>query len=193
MSYIKRICVFCASSERCNQEYFNAASLLGSLIAKAGKEIIYGGGNIGMMNKLANSALKENGVVIGVIPNILDRYELGHKDITELRIVNNMHEREAMMMTESDCIIALPGGVGTFSELTQAITWKKLCIINSPIIIVNLNNFFDPLIQLYKNAIDNKFLLKDDINLWTVVDTVEDAVFMIDNNLPNKISTTIFG
>lgn len=171
---IKRVCVFCASSDNVDKEYLNAANKLGGIIAQSGREIIYGGGNVGLMGKLADGALSKNGRVIGVIPTFLQDLELGHKGIAEMRVVDDMHVREAMMMKESDCIIALPGGCGTFSELMQAITWKHLGLIISPIIIANIRNYFSPLIEQLKLSVRENFRRDTHYDLWKTVNNIED-------------------
>jgi uncharacterized protein (TIGR00730 family) len=181
---MNRICVFCASSSNCDDLYYKESAKLGQMLARAGKEIIYGGGNIGMMKSLADGAISEGGKVIGVIPSFMQNLELGHKGVSELREVADMHQREAMMIRESDYIIALPGGTGTFSELIQAITWKQLGLINTPIIVINLENYFGHLIEQYNTAFKEKFNSTDYSKLFTVVDSVEDAMYLIDNKMP---------
>ncbi|MFC2131928.1 TIGR00730 family Rossman fold protein, partial [Bacteroidota bacterium] len=137
MNY-KKVTVFCAASKNCDKVYLDEAEKLGKMLAQTGREIIYGGGKIGLMGSLADGALLEGGKITGIIPEFLNDLELGHDGITELREVKSLHERESQMLLKTDCIIALPGGIGTFSELLQAITWKRLCQINSKIIIVNI-------------------------------------------------------
>jgi uncharacterized protein (TIGR00730 family) len=173
---INKVTVFCGASRKCRQEYLEQACQLGELLAHKGIEIIYGGGNIGLMGHLADGALSKGGKVTGIIPNFLDDLELGHKGISELRQVASLHKREEIMLTESDCIIALPGGIGTFSELLQAITWKRLWQIKSPIIIVNISDYFKPLIDMLKHAIEENFLKEEFASLWTVVGNVEEAM-----------------
>ena len=130
-----RVCVFCASSSDVDPFYLDEAERLGKELAESGREIIYGGGNIGLMGRLADGSLKNGGYVIGVIPTFLDSLELGHTGCQELIQVEDMHTREKRMITDSDCIVTLPGGCGTFEELLQAVTWKRLGLIISPIII----------------------------------------------------------
>jgi len=180
MKFIKAT-VFCGASRTCKEEYLEQASKLGELLAQKGIEIIYGGGNIGLMGHLADAAMSKGGRVVGIIPKFLKDMELGHKGITELREVESLHEREEIMMTEPDIIIALPGGIGTFSELFQAITWKRLWQIKSKIIIVNIDGYFQPLIDMLNKAIKENFLKEEFSNLWTVVDKVEDVLNEIEN------------
>ncbi len=173
---MENVTVFCASSLKCDDFYLQQAALLGKLLAQSGKKIIYGGGKIGLMGQLADGALSENGRVKGVIPSFLQDLELGHNGLTELIEVDSLHQRESIMLLESDIIIALPGGIGTFSELLQAITWKRLWQIKSKIIIVNLNHYFDPLIEMLNKSVREKFLNEEFKELWLVVDSIEEAV-----------------
>ena len=176
---INRVCVFCASSNNVNPEYLDAAENLGKKLALGKREIIYGGGNVGLMGRLADGAISEKGKVIGVIPDLLDELELGHKGIAELRKVKDMHKREEMMIKDSDCIIALPGGCGTFSELMQAITWKHLGLIISPVIIVNLRGYFSHLIAQLELSVEENFRRETHYKLWKVADTIDDAIKML--------------
>ncbi len=178
---INKVCVFCGASAKCDRFYLDEAEKLGHLLAQIGKTIIYGGGNIGLMGRLADGALAEGGNVIGVIPNFLENLELGHNKIAELREVKTMHEREAAMMLDSDCIVALPGSTGTLSELLQAITWKRLGLIISPIIIVNLQGYFNPLIEMLLKTESEKFMATSRGKVWTVVANSEEAISLIDN------------
>lgn len=177
---IKKATVFCGASRNCKKIFLLQASLLGELLAKKGIEIIYGGGNIGLMGHLADAALKNQGKVTGIIPKFLQDLELGHKGISELKEVKSLHKREEIMMTKTDCIIALPGGIGTFSELLQSITWKRLGQIKSPIIIVNTNYYFQPLIDMLNNSINEKFLRYEFANLWTIVSNVHEAIKLLE-------------
>ena len=137
----KRVTVYCASSSSVNEKYLESAEDLGKSLARNGIEIIYGGGKVGLMGRLADGVLSEGGKVIGVIPNFMQDIELGHNGISELRVVGDMHIRQAMMLKETDCIVALPGGSGTMHEVLEAISWKRLGLIITPVIIVNLNNY----------------------------------------------------
>jgi uncharacterized protein (TIGR00730 family) len=173
------ICVFCASTEKVKPEFLEAAECLGRAIAKAGKRIIYGGGKVGLMGHLADKALEANGIVRGIIPKFLMGLELGHSDIAELIEVEDMHARDAMMMKEADAIIVLPGGIGTFSELLQAITWNRLNQISAPIIIINTNNYFDPIIKMLDSAIEENFLRAEFRPIWQAVNSVDEALGLI--------------
>ncbi len=176
----EKICVFCAASERCDKIYLEEAAKLGKALARGDRTIIYGGGSVGLMGALANAALDEGGKVIGVITEFLRHLELAHKDILEMKVVKGLHPREEIMLRESDCQIALPGGIGTFSELLQAITWKRLWQINSKIIIVNVNDYFNHLLDALNKSIEERFLKEEFANLWTVVSSAEEAVDLLE-------------
>lgn len=184
--YIEKVCVFCGASSRCDSFYLNEAEKLGRMLALADKTIVYGGGNIGSMGRLADGALAEGGKVIGIIPDFLQNLELGHREIAELRKVDSMHSREAAMMKESDCVIALPGSTGTFSELIQAVTWKRLGLILSPIIIVNLRNYYYHLIEMLKKSEEENFMRKSNGRIWTEADTTEDVIAIIQRTMPDS-------
>jgi uncharacterized protein (TIGR00730 family) len=175
----KRVCVFCASSSDVDPFYLDEAERLGKELAESGREIIYGGGNIGLMGRLADGSLSNGGFVIGVIPTFLDSLELGHTGCQQLIQVEDMHTREKRMITDSDCIVTLPGGCGTFEELLQAVTWKRLGLIISPIIIVNLKNYFDPLIEMLERAVEQGFMRNEYLDLWQVADSIDETMEII--------------
>jgi uncharacterized protein (TIGR00730 family) len=189
----KRVCIFCASSNHCDQKYLNFAYEFGKIISSSGREIIYGGGNVGMMGKIADGfiSVQNHSKIIGVIPDELLNLELGHNGLSELIVVDGMHPREKMMMLESDCIIALPGGCGTFSELLQAITWKRLNIIKSPIIILNYEGYYDGLILQLNKSIEENFMNYIHSNLWYVAKNMDDLLYLIDTLEPIKDNLVI--
>ena len=173
---IHRVCVYCASSNKCNPLYLEAAERLGGLLARDGKTVVYGGGSTGLMGRLAAGALAEKGGVIGIIPRFMQELEWGHPGLTELQEVEDMHQRKLCMMRDSEGIVALPGGTGTFEELLEAITWKRLGLVTSPIVIVNLNGYYDPLIHMLDRSIEERFMREEHRALWTVVATVEEVI-----------------
>ncbi|MFA6570345.1 MAG: TIGR00730 family Rossman fold protein [Bacteroidota bacterium] len=178
----KTVCVYCASSTQCKTEYYKEAEKFGRMLALNNCSIIYGGGNVGLMGYLADGALSEGGIVTGVIPVFLKDLELGHKGISELRVVSDMHVRKSVMLKESDCIVALPGGCGTYEELFEAIAWKRLGIINKPIIIVNILNYFDPLIALLEHTRAENFIDEKYDGNWLIAASVEEAMDLIIGN-----------
>ncbi len=178
---INKVCVYLASSNKSGPEYLNAAERLGKLLAQNEITIVYGGSTIGPMGRLADAAIENGGKVIGIMPNFLCDLELNHKGLSELIIVNDMHERKKKMIEGVDAIISLPGGTGTLEELLEAITWKRLGILTQPIILVNINHFYDPLVQLFEQMIGNNFLDARHRFMWSVVTGPEKVLSAIED------------
>jgi len=179
---LRKVCVYCASSNKSNPKYLDAASQLGKTLALSNIEIVYGGGGAGSMGRVADAAIENGGRVIGIIPEFMIDLEWGHKGITELQIVDSMHERKEKMIAGTDAVIALPGGSGTLEELLEAITWKRLGIYSKPIIIVNQDGFYDPLIAQFKNCIDENFMSEMHGKIWTLVNSPDQVIDAIKNN-----------
>jgi len=154
----QRICVFCGSNLGINPAYSRAAEELGLLLVDRGIELVYGGGNVGLMGVLADSVLEAGGRVIGVIPDSLMAKEVGHLGLTELRIVKSMHERKAVMSDLSDGFIALPGGFGTIEEFCEVVTWSQLGIQSKPCGVLNVAGYYDPLLELFDQSVTEGFL-----------------------------------
>jgi uncharacterized protein (TIGR00730 family) len=176
---LKKVTVFCASSNNIDKIFLDSAYNLGRELASRGMQIIYGGGKIGMMGRLADGAIDSGGQVKGVIPNFMMDIELGHTGVNELQVVKDMHERQAIMLKETDCVIALPGGSGTFVETLEAITWKRLGLFIMPIILVNISGYFDDFNSMMNNAIEKNFMRPEHSQLWTTVNTIEEAVGLV--------------
>jgi len=155
---LKRICVFCGSSSGVNALYTEAAQAVGRLLCRRGVELVYGGGNVGLMGVLADACLAEGGRVIGVIPQALVDKEVAHQGLTKLRVVSSMHERKAVMAELSDAFAALPGGYGTWEELFEMLTWTQLGIQRKPCGLLNVNGYYDPLLELADQAVSEGFL-----------------------------------
>lgn len=165
-----RICVYCASSQRCDPAYHEAARELGRVLAAAGHAIVYGGGGVGSMGALADGALSRGGRVIGILPRFMMELEWGHQRLTELHIVEDMRARKHMMLSQSQGLVALPGGSGTLEELFEAITLKRLGLYLHPIVIVNTRGYFDPLIEFLAHAVSERFMDERHLGMWQVVD-----------------------
>jgi uncharacterized protein (TIGR00730 family) len=163
--HFQRLCVFCGSSTGNRPEYGAAAETLGDILVQRGIELVYGGGKIGLMGILADRVLERGGRVIGVIPESLMAYEVGHRGLTELRIVGSMHERKAMMSDLSDGFIALPGGFGTIEEFCEVVTWSQLGIQSKPCGLLNVESYFDPLLDLFDHAMREEFVHKENRRL----------------------------
>ena len=176
MSKMQTICVYCASSDHCKPIFLDSAYAFGNILAKAGIDIIYGGGSTGLMGRLADGAIAGNGHVHGIIPQFMQNLEWGHKGISILEEVEDMHTRKFLMMKKSDGIVALPGGCGTLEELLEAITWKRLGLAHQPIVIANIDGFYDDLIAMLKKTVDEKFMREEHLSMWHVVNSVEDIL-----------------
>lgn len=155
---MKRICVFCGSSEGARPAYAEAARSLGAELVRRRLGLVYGGGSIGLMGILADSVLAQGGEVIGVIPGPLASRELAHAGLTEMRVVGSMHERKALMASLCDGFLALPGGLGTFEETLEVLTWAQLGIHRKPVGVLNVEGYWDGLQRLLAHAVREGFV-----------------------------------
>ncbi len=178
---MQSICVYCASSTQINPLYFEAAAELGKLLAENKLELVYGGGSNGLMGRLADAVLDNGGVCIGVIPQFMCDQNWNHQNLSKLIVTETMHERKEKMAFMCDAAVALPGGCGTFEELLEVITWKQLGIFTKPIIIVNINGYYEPLIEMLHKAIDEKFMRELHRDIWIVVNEVNEIIPAIKN------------
>lgn len=158
MTQFNSLCVFCGSSKGNNQDYIDAARQLALLLAKADIELVYGGAMIGMMGELADAVLANEGRVVGVMPKLILEKEIAHQDITELHIVDTMHERKALMAKLSDGFILLPGALGSLEEFFEIATWSQLGIHAKPFGILNVNGYYDHIIKFIDHAVQEGFL-----------------------------------
>ena len=180
---MQTICVYCASSSLVKPGYFDATSQLGKILAQENISIVYGGGSKGLMGMLADSTLAAGGKITGVIPRFMCEVEWNHKGLTELILVETMHERKEKMAAMADAIVALPGGCGTLEELLEVITWKRLGIFTKPIVIVNLEGYFDALITMLNRAVDEHFMREEHRSMWEVVENPEEVLQAIKNSV----------
>jgi uncharacterized protein (TIGR00730 family) len=155
---LRRICVFCGSSSGTRQVYQEAAQTVGRLLCRRGIELVYGGGNVGLMGAVANACLNEGGRVIGVIPRALADREVAHTGLTELHIVSSMHERKSVMADLSDAFVSLPGGYGTWEECFEVLTWSQLGIQRKACGVLNVNGYYDPLLEMVDRALSEGFM-----------------------------------
>jgi uncharacterized protein (TIGR00730 family) len=155
---LRRICVFCGSSSGTREVYKQAAQAVGQLLCQRGIELVYGGGHVGLMGVVADACLNAGGRVIGVIPQALADKEVAHTGLTELRIVRSMHERKAVMADLSDAFVSLPGGFGTWEEFFEVLTWAQLGIHRKACGVLNVNGYYDPLIEMADRALSEGFL-----------------------------------
>lgn len=168
MSELHRLCVFCGSSSGSDPVHRRAAEGLGRLLARERIELVYGGGSVGLMGAVADAVLAENGRVIGVIPKFLATKELLHTGVTDLRVTHDMHERKALMAELADGFVALPGGLGTFEELFEVLTWSQLGLHRKPIGLLNVAGYFDPLVAMIDRAIIDGFCKEQHRRLFIV-------------------------
>lgn len=167
------VCVYAASSKACHVDYHEAARRLGIFLAERQYAIIYGGGGAGLMGGLADGALSRGGRITGVLPKFMEDLEWGHRGLSELEVVEDMHTRKHRLLTRSYAVVALPGGSGTLEELLEAITLKRLGLYLGPIVLVNTRNYFAPLLQLFSSAIEERFMDARHRAMWQVVSEPE--------------------
>lgn len=176
MNQINSVCVYSASSTKIDECYFEAARQLGYLLAQRHIRLVNGAGNIGLMRSVADTVLDNGGEVTGVIPRFMVGQKWHHTGLTRLVEVETMHERKQLMADLSDAVIALPGGCGTLEELLEIITWKQLGLYLNPIIVLNTNGFFDPLLAMLERAIAENFMRRQHGDIWNVARTPEEAI-----------------
>jgi len=176
MASVKRVCVYCGSSGRVDEIYRAAATRLGVILAKAGIELVYGGGRVGLMGLMADAALASGGHVIGVIPAHLHDQEVGHSGLSELLVVDNMHERKRRMFELSDAFVVLPGGLGTLDETLEIITWKQLGLHDKPVVLVDVAEYWMPLLELTEHVVASGFAPRKSLGLYRVVPRVDDVL-----------------
>jgi hypothetical protein len=168
--------VFCGSSFGARAAYKKAAQSMGTTIAQRGLGLVYGGGNVGLMGVVADAVLNNGGQVIGVMPEMLAAKELFHQGLTQLHIVSSMHERKALMASLSDAFIAMPGGYGTFEEFCEILTWTQLGLHQKPSGLLNIEGYYNPLIQLFDRATTEGFVRPDHRSL--VLEATEPEVLL---------------
>lgn len=181
---MKRITVFCGSSFGTEAIYAEKATLLGETLAKENIELVYGGANVGLMGAVADGVLNNGGKAIGVLPNFLRSKEIAHLGLTELILVDSMHERKTKMNDLCDGVIALPGGFGTLEELFEMLTWAQLGLHKKPIAILNINGFYDSLIALTETMVEKGLLKEANQKMLLISDNIDDLLFQMKNYIP---------
>lgn len=174
MNDIKSVCVYCGSSSRVDQAYKDAADKIGKLIAAENWDVVYGGGRVGLMGIVADSALAAGSKVIGIIPEHIQEREIEHTDLTELHVVDSMHIRKQMMVDKSDAFVILAGGLGTLDEFFELLTWKQLGLHDKPIVVCNIRGYWDQLLAAIDNIAKEGFMRPED-KAFLVVDEPEDV------------------
>ena len=187
MTKIQSIGVYCGASNDSPQVFQDAAHDLGTMMGKNNVEIIYGGGRVGLMGITAKACMEAGGKVCGVIPRFLDGHEGGFSDITELHYVESMHERKEMMFERSDAFVILPGGFGTLDELCEILTWKQIGLHKKFIFILDINRYWSPIFcDAMDNMVANGFIRKEDKNLFTMIERVEDMTPFLTTERPEN-------
>jgi len=188
---MKRITVFCGSSSGTEEIYTAQATLLGETLAKRNIELVYGGANVGLMGAVADGVLNSGGKVIGVLPDFLRSKEIAHKQLTELILVDTMHERKTKMNDLCDGVIALPGGFGTLDELFEMLTWGQLGLHKKPIGLLNVGGYFDALIVFIQTMTDKGLLKEANQKMLLVSDSIDDLLEKMENYEAPKIGKWI--
>jgi len=178
---MKNVCVFCGSSNGFDKEIPLQAHLLGKALVKNNIDLIYGGTDVGLMGELANTILKEKGKVIGVIPDFIKNFKLAHQNLTELIIVESMHERKAKMEAISDGFIALPGGFGTLEELFEVLTMSQLNLHQKPVALFNINEYYNDLLSMMKSMVEKGFLQQINLDMLIVANNIDDLLNKMNN------------
>lgn len=181
---MKRIVVFCGSSAGKDPVYLEQAKLLGAALAERQLTLVYGGAKVGLMGAVADGALNAGGQVIGVLPHFLQQKELAHEGLTELILVDTMHERKTKMNELCDGVIALPGGFGTMEELFEMLTWGQLGLHKKPIGLLNINGFYDALIELSKTMTSNGFLKAENRDMLLCSNDINDLLQQMEQYEP---------
>ena len=179
MNQIKNVCVYSASSTKIAPVYFAVAEELGRLLASQGINLINGAGSIGLMGATSNATLEAGGTVTGVIPRFMVEQNWHHTGLTQLIETETMHERKQLMAELSDGVIALPGGCGTMEELLEIITWKQLGLYLKPLVILNIQGFYDPLLEMLERAIDGNFMRSEHRAIWQVATSAQEAIDLL--------------
>ncbi len=161
---------------RVDPAYHEAAKDMGRRIGEAGMNLVYGGGKVGLMGLVAEAALTSGAKVVGIIPSFLESREVGFNEIDELVVTENMHDRKRMMYERSDAFVILPGGLGTLDETFEVLTWTQLGLSKKPVVIVNTNGFWSPLVTLIHHTVDSDFAQKSNLEMFTVVETTDAVI-----------------
>ena len=186
MQEIKSVCVYCGSSSRSELIYKTAAFELGKSLANAGIQLVYGGGQLGLMGLVADGAMNHGGQAIGFITKDLEHIEGGHNNLSELHIVDSMHTRKLKMSENADAFVILPGGFGTLDELFEILTWRQLEIHDKPLIIANINGYWDPLKALIHNVVKHHFARPLDEQLLIFVTSIDEIIPLL-RQLPDPL------
>jgi uncharacterized protein (TIGR00730 family) len=173
---LKSVCVFCGSRSGADPEFARSATALGTALAAAGLRLVYGAGDVGLMGTVARAAKEAGGDTFGVIPQHLERREVGRRDLGRYVVTETMHERKKVMFMNADAIVALPGGPGTLDELFEVLTWRQLGLHDKPILLLNVNGYWNPLLALLDGIVAQDFADSAFLDFLTPVTTVDETM-----------------
>ncbi len=176
MNFLQRVCVFCASSTKADELYIKEAKKLGEILAEKKIAMNYGGGAVGLMGSIADSMLANDGVVTGIIPHFMVEVEWEHKKVKDMVHVKTMAERKQRLVADVDAVVTLPGSTGTLEELFDVLSAKKLGLFTKPVILLNTNGFFTPLIEMLNKIVEENFMRTEHLKIFTVVDSAEEVI-----------------
>lgn len=182
----KNIAVYCGSAPGFDPNFMTAAYELGESLASGQIGLVYGGASVGLMGAVANGCLSKNGSVTGVLPTFLKKKEIEHSGLGKLILVETMHERKRVMFDLSDAFIVLPGGFGTMEEFFEIITWSQLGLHYKPVVLLNWNGFYNPLVQMFRTMVESGFLKKENAALVQVLENSKDLLPTLQNYSPSK-------
>lgn len=183
-NHIQRVTVYASSSNALAESYYDAATRLGYVLGHAGLDIVYGGGGVGLMQRMADQALAAGAHVHGVIPEFLNTVEHGHKNLSQLEVVTDMRERKHRMIVDSDAVVSLPGGSGTFEEVFEVLTLKRLGQFTGPVILVNTNQYFDRFVEFLEHSVAERFMSELHLQMWSVVEEPEQVIQAMHTAMP---------
>jgi uncharacterized protein (TIGR00730 family) len=176
-----RICVYCASSSKINKIYFDATERLAKNFVTEKIKVVFGGGANGLMGKLADTIIENGGKIKGIMPKFMNEVEWAHKGLVDFELTETLHERKAKFLQNIDGVVTLPGGSGTLEELLETITLKRLGLFTKPIVILNTEGYFNPLKQMLEKSVDENFMHKKHLDMWTFVDEPEEVIPAVKN------------
>ena len=189
-----RICVYCSSSAKIDKSYFEATEKLAKEFVKNNVEVVFGGGAIGLMGKLADTIIENKGKIKGIMPRFMNEVEWAHKKVEDFELTDTMHERKAKFLENIDGLVALPGGSGTLEELLEAITLKRLGQFTKPIVKLNTKGYYEPLKQMLEKCVNEKFMHKKHLEIWSFVEEPEEVLEKINTSKswdPNAIEFAV--
>lgn len=178
-STIRAVCLFCGARDGARPEYVLAAQEFGAALARANVDLVFGGGGVGIMGAASDAVRAASGRAVGVIPKALFEREHGRRDVPDTHIVDTMHERKALMHELSDALVVMPGGLGTYEEFFEILTWRQLGFHDKPIVLVDVAGYFEPLRRLVEHGAQEGFVGDSDQRLFTIVDSVDEAMAVL--------------